>query len=336
MHRLDTSADEQRALKVSTAGALLLAVLGLGFAAVSKSDAVLLDGIYSLVSFATAFGAARVAVLVEQPSTPTFQFGKAAFEPLINTIRATVILIVLIFAAVGAGVDIAGGGGRIEADIALVYALTAGAIGIAIGLRQRRVALRTSSSILDVDATTWLVDGVISLAVGLAFVVVLVLDALDVHRVQAFVDPVLVLLMVVGLVRAPAMTVATNVGELVQASPSGPLMERVEASVALRSADLCCQERQTKLWRLGRYLYVRVTFLLEPDVDELRVAEIDAIRSAIYDDVRDEAMVVKVDCMFTGRHEWMGRAYEAAHPELHRAEGGSGADSASPRESTDG
>ena len=75
---------EIRAFRISAVGFLMISVLGFVFAVMAHSQAILLDGVYALVSVVMTVLAMRVARLVEAPSSQKFHFGYAHFEPLLN------------------------------------------------------------------------------------------------------------------------------------------------------------------------------------------------------------------------------------------------------------
>jgi predicted Co/Zn/Cd cation transporter (cation efflux family) len=57
---------EQKALLISLYGVLFFIVLALGFAVFTNSGAILFDGIYSLIAFATVLVTLKVAKLAEK------------------------------------------------------------------------------------------------------------------------------------------------------------------------------------------------------------------------------------------------------------------------------
>lgn len=67
---------EENALKKSMVGALVLAVWGLVMAAMSKSGAVMLDGMYNLISAIMTFFSIEITRLI---------FGKGTREVNLNT-----------------------------------------------------------------------------------------------------------------------------------------------------------------------------------------------------------------------------------------------------------
>ncbi len=81
---------ERWTLLLSAAGALFIAALGIGFFLLTHSEAIILDGLYSMVGFVMALTAIRVSKLVYEPSNIHFQFGYAGFGPLFNEVKGLV------------------------------------------------------------------------------------------------------------------------------------------------------------------------------------------------------------------------------------------------------
>lgn len=87
-----------------------MGALGFLFSVVTGSEAILLDGIFSSINAVIGFITLRVAALVQRPDDSRFQFGYASFEPLTNTIKGLIILVVCCFALVSAVVTVRSGG----------------------------------------------------------------------------------------------------------------------------------------------------------------------------------------------------------------------------------
>ena len=96
----DNATLEKRGLWLSILGALFMAGLGIGFAILTSSDAVLLDGLFSLVGFVVGLVSLRVATLVRRPDDEFFHFGYAAFEPMLNLTKGLLMAFVTLFALV--------------------------------------------------------------------------------------------------------------------------------------------------------------------------------------------------------------------------------------------
>ena len=77
-----TSRSEHRTLMISAGGNLLIGVVGIVFASFSKSQAILLDGLFNLTYFATGLFALKVSGLIQRGDDERFPMGYAFFEPL--------------------------------------------------------------------------------------------------------------------------------------------------------------------------------------------------------------------------------------------------------------
>lgn len=296
---------EHAALQFSMAASAVGGVIGVAFAVASGSDAVLLDGVYSLVSFGMAWVAARITGMILAPSTVHFPFGKAALEPVVNLVRAAVILIVLTYAGISAVGALSGGGAPAAAGPAVVYGLLVGLGGLAVARRQSALAQESGSAILAVDAASWRADGAISLSVGAAFVVALGLSWAGLQAWVSYVDPVTVLLLGAYLVREPWAQVRKAAGELLVEAPPVELQDQVFAAVDRALADVPCEEREIKLWKLGRHLTVRVTLLMQHGADSTTYDALDAIRAAARSELEGLAHSVRVDVLFTADRRWL-------------------------------
>ena len=148
---------------------LTLGNLFCGFLAISyTSDAVLLDGFFSLIGFAVGLVSLRVASLVRRPDDDLYHFGYAAYEPMLNLTKGLLMAFVTLFALVSAILVVIEGGREIEAEWASIYAWIAAAGCFAIAVSQRALAKKTSSPLLSVDSKNWLIDGLMSVAVARA------------------------------------------------------------------------------------------------------------------------------------------------------------------------
>ncbi len=296
---------EYAALRLSAVGALFSAVLGIAFFFLTDSQAILLDGFFSFVGFGMGLLTIRVASLVQQPDDVRFQFGYAAFEPLLNAVKGLVILAVCAFAfasAVGAVLD---GGREIDAGWGIAYAGIAAVACFAIAAYQRRVARDTRSALVEVDAKSWLVDGFMSMVVAGAFVGAWAIGGTRWSALGPYVDPVLVMVLVVLMVGVPLRIILQGVGELVKVAPEQEVQREIRARVeaVLDAADM--PRRVIRMVRIGREFWLLNHIFVPNDRRVCDVADLDQIRAEIADAVADAQPGMVVDTVFTSRKEWV-------------------------------
>jgi len=298
---------ERKGLKLSVWGALGMAALGFGFAAATGSDAVLLDGVFSLVNFAVGILALRVASLVQMPDDERFHFGYAAYEPMLNLAKGLLMAVVSLMAMGAALLVVIAGGREIQGGIAVVYALLAGAGCFAVALGQRRAAHRTGSPLLVVDARNWLVDGLMSAAVAVAFGVVVMLRGTTLEWLLPYADPAIVILLVVLSAPIPLAIIRANWGQLLGRAPAADDQRAVREAVAAAVADTPVREPHIRLLETGRFLYVQVYLVVDPDPGPVTISDLDAVRTEVTDALMAVRDNLGVDVVFTADAAWVRR-----------------------------
>jgi predicted Co/Zn/Cd cation transporter (cation efflux family) len=296
---------ERSAFRLSSYGYSAMAVAGLVFAGLTGSGAILLDGAYSLVSFLMVLLAGRVARLVEQPDSDDFHFGYAYFEPLLNTIRGLLILLLVAFGVGSALIAVFSGGRPLNAGMALVYSIIIGTICISLSVVQRRNAKRTGSPLLEVDARNWFIDGMLTIAVGIAFLGAFVLSLTARADWVAYVDPAVVIVLGMVLIPTPLSIVLGNVGELLHVAPEESIQEEIRRRLDQATEGLALRDRDVRMVKVGRYFYVLVKLITRDDFGRSEIGRLDDIRGDIADALAGCHPRLVLDVVFTANDRWM-------------------------------
>jgi cation diffusion facilitator family transporter len=299
---------ERRGLTLSVVGALGMAGLGLGFAALTNSRAVLLDGLFSLVGFVVSLIALRVAALVQQPDDERFHFGYAAYEPMLNLTKGLLIAFVSLLAGWASIDSILAGGREIQGGAAVVYALVAAAGCLVLAVVLRKLSKNVSSPLLEVDAKNWMIDGLISAAVAVAFVIVLVLEDSAWAWMVPYADPVIVLLLVILSLPIPIAIVRSNWGQLLGRAPDAEAQTTARGLIERALEGETGLETNLRIIEQGRSIYLQVYVLVSPERSDLSVAESDRIRQSIEDSIATMPQTIGFDIVFTTDRKWCGSA----------------------------
>lgn len=300
---------ESRGLVLSLVGNGVLAALGLVFAFVASSHAILLDGVYCVVSFVMALLAMRVAKVVSMPPSKRFPFGYAHFEPIFNSVRSLLIVAVCAFALMSAIHDLRAGGEALVPGMAIIYGGTSTLGCFGISYYQHRVSREIHSPLLEVDSRSWLLDGVLSLVSTAAFVLALVLSGTRLDSWVPYVDPVLLIILVAIIVPIPLIMLKENLRQVFQAGPPADAQEQVQRLVAEAIQSLPIREDMTRMVRVGRYFYIVVYLLVDESYAPAGPKEIDAIRERVFRAVSSVHPSCVVDLMVTTDEKWMMGGY---------------------------
>jgi len=303
----ETVRKERRGLLLSVAGAVFMAVLGIGFFVLSHSQAVLLDGVFSLIGGAVGMITLRVATLIRRPDDDRFHFGYAAYEPMINLAKGLLIGAVTLFALIVAVDAILQGGRPVRGGMAVFYAIVAAAGCVVIWLLQRRAARSTGSPLLEVDSKNWLVDGLISSAVAVAFLVVVLLEGSSVEWLLPYADPAVVVALSLASAPIPIMIIRANWKQLLGRAPQEEVQHEASKRVDEALEGVQGVTPHLRILETGRSYYLQVYLLVEPDADLGGIEGMDRIRERLHRSVLREGAEVGLDVIFTRDPVWWQR-----------------------------
>jgi cation diffusion facilitator family transporter len=298
--------DEATALRISAGANLFFGLLGIGFALLTQSGAILLDGFFSFVGFGIGLITLRVARLVAEPDDESFNFGYAYFEPFLNAVRGLILLAVTGYALVSAINALLHGGREIVPGWALLYAVIAVAGCFVLAWTQRRAARATDSPLLRVDAKSWLLDGVLSVVVAGAFLGALLMQGTRWDSAVSYVDPLLVTVLVLLILPVPLRIIRDNLGELLRMAPEPEVQNDVRRRLSDALEEYGFSKTSVRMIAAGRYFYVLNHIVVSSDFRVRRVAELDAIRTRIDRALEGVHQRPVVDTVFTEAERWMG------------------------------
>lgn len=93
---------EQFVLKLSMYMALLLAVFGILFGVISKTQAIIFDGFVAFVSVGLGYLSVITSKYIYKDDDDIFQYGYVRFELMINLFKSLILLIVCVYAFISA------------------------------------------------------------------------------------------------------------------------------------------------------------------------------------------------------------------------------------------
>jgi cation diffusion facilitator family transporter len=295
---------ETKALRLSVVMNLIMAALGLGFGWISGSQAILLDGFFSLIGFAMALVTIRVARLVLQPPDKHFHFGYAQFEPFLNTVKGLLMLGVAGFALAASIGAIVSGGREVRPGLGIVYALVALAGCLVVGVLQGRAARRLASPLLKVDSNHWLIDGLLSGVVAAVFVLALILGRTSFAYMVPYIDPVLVIVLIAAILAVPIRTIRHGLREVLAFAPEPEVQKDVRGRVEGAIGDLPLAASHIRMMKVGRFLYVLNQLVVSPEFKVRSVADLDAIRARIAAAMEGVEPTPVLDTVFTEDEKW--------------------------------
>jgi cation diffusion facilitator family transporter len=270
---------EISSLWLSIVGTLFMALLGFTFAWLTDSQAILMDGAFSFINGIVAVITLKVARMIQRPEDETFHFGYAHFEPMLNVIKGLLTLVICVFAAVASVQVILEGGRQLNAGLPILYAVIASDGCFLVAAIIRRNARQSTSEILQVEAKGWLIDGVLSAAVALAFIGMALILRSPWADYARYVDPVLMLVLILAMAPIPLKIVKDNLLELLWIAPSQHTQQQIETTVNDWLGDQRPVAHSLHMVKIGRSIYVQVRLLVPVEMAQTPLCELDELRN---------------------------------------------------------
>ena len=295
---------ERRYLLATTLGNLTVGSVGLAFSVVATSQAILLDGLFNLAYCVTSLFTIKVAQLVERGDDEHFPFGYSYFESLANGIKGMLVLGITVMAMVGAVESLFTGGRTIAAGVAVAYGIFAAAVCWGLALATRVGARTSGSPLVRADAENWIVNAAVSSAVLLAFGGILVLQRTAFAFLAPYVDPALVLLIVLVSISVPIRMAWSALMELLNRAPSPEIVAQANKIVKAATADLPVRHQFLRIIQPGRTRLVLVHLVLPSGFRVETLPSLDAVREKTLAPLRDVYSVTYLDMIFTADTKW--------------------------------
>lgn len=175
----DSARREARALRLGMASNLILGAAGVVASVLSGSQAILVDGLFSLVGFFAAFIALGVTARATRAADRVRPFGYAMDEAIFSTFRALALFGLVLIAGTGAMVKIVkyiGGDAPAPIDIAPIGGYLAFVLLVCGGMWivHHRTWVNTGrrSDVLKLEASAVAFDALMTVAAGMGFLFV--------------------------------------------------------------------------------------------------------------------------------------------------------------------
>ena len=295
---------ERLALKLSLVGTVLLASLGIGYGLYVGSNAILLDGMFSFLSMGMTGLSLYTAYLVSKPDDRQFQFGYAHIEPLINVVNGLLILMTCLFALLSGVQTIVNGGHDIVLEHAIVYAVVSTVCCFAIYFTETYIARSVESELVRVDSQEWLVDGILSAAILVGFIVVIIFDHLGYSQWNAYVDPILVSTLAIAASVLPIKVLRRNLREVLLVAPQDSVQRHVDRVIERLSRQYHFDDYTHHFAKTGRQYDLEVNILVKNDAYWTTKRQ-DYIRQILWDELVDDLGDTWLSVTFTGQERWL-------------------------------
>ncbi|MBZ9556796.1 MULTISPECIES: cation transporter [Modicisalibacter] len=272
---------EQRTLMLSIATTLGVSALGVTFGLLAGSRSILFDGVFSTLDAAMSGLALLVARLAVREASQRFQHGYWHLEPMVAGLNGGILLLLCFYAFLNAVQGLVDGGQELAFGLAIVYAVVVATACFTMFIYEKRINRRVDSEFLRIDMQGWLMAGLITAALVVAFAIALVLERTAYAHLTPYVDSLLLALLTLCFMPVPVGILRRAIREIFLIAPS-KLDSEVHAAMTPVMARDGLLDYFSHVAKSGRGHFIEIHILTTPDFGaDKGVAVFDEIREQI-------------------------------------------------------
>ena len=274
---------EQRTLKISFYTLIFVAFGSLSYGLIIRSDVVILNGVFSMISLMGSWLNLLAAKLVNKPADRNFQFGYWHVEPLILSVNSLMMTIICIYAILNGIENLRSGGNIVDGLAVISFAIATGIICGVFGLYEWIASKRIKSEILAMDAREWLMDFAFSLVTLIGFSGLFILNDPYLSFWKKYADSIMVISMAAFLLPFPLLSFIKNVRQVLRiTNTQEALVIRVEFAMQQIKEKHEIQNYTTHILKVGRTYFVEINILAGANFGPQTIREQDKLREEIW------------------------------------------------------
>ena len=269
-------------LKVATSITIVYAIIAITIALASDSQAMLLDGMYSMIDIAISFLSIYVVKKVHQPPNEKYHFGYAKFESFMTAVDGFLLLALCCFTLVTASQDLVHPDPVDHVGVIVGFSFASIFISLGMGIFMRRAGRKWHSEVLLADSQLWIIEGCVSAGICVAFSIGMGMQYKPGwEQYTSYVDPLTCILIALAFLTKPIKIIRDSFYDMVDACPSDEIRERIT-----NKCGECCERFRLnavqwfRLRKAGRRLFLTVCFTAPdtPTVKEVALLKRDIAR----------------------------------------------------------
>lgn len=302
-HQVD--ARERHLLRFSVWIALLFTVMGVIWGVAINSSIILFDGIYSGVSLILSLLSLVALRLVNLPRDDKFHFGRATFEPMVMALKSIVIIGVCFYGVIGASIDLVHGGAHVTSfKLGMLYGLVATTLCI-ISWLYLKTRGGDMPELVQAESEQWFIDTVFSGVTFLGFVISYFLLSTQYKIWVPYIDPLMVVAASAIFIRTPLIRLISSIREILQMAPDQNVQNDIRACIDRAVDSALFSDTVIRTVKIGRELFIDITFIVKKDIKKFDVLEQDIIREKVENSLLELDFKLYLMILFTKNKHWV-------------------------------
>ncbi|MDK2818448.1 MAG: cation transporter [Spirochaetota bacterium] len=249
---------ERIGISVSILGAIIMAIFGLTMAYLTKSDAILLDGMFNLLSAFLSVGSLIISMFVTKGYTKHHPMGFYAYESFMIFIKGLFIL-GLVVMSLHSNITVLLSGGRDPNIVGMItYAIPALLINLLTLVACYLTHKKAKTELLYAEFSAWKLNALITGVIVIALVIVFFLKNTSFGWIDRYIDQVLVIVLCILTITDPINLIKNSFKELMLRAVNNTFTEDINLLIKQQFKSDSFNLEDISVSKLGRGTWISI------------------------------------------------------------------------------
>ena len=257
---------EKKILNISFVGSSLFLIAEIFIWFFTKSNAVFMDFVYDVADIVMIGPFLLLIPLLYKPTTEKRPYGFNQVESLFILIKSGILIAVTVFLIVESLETLFSGGNQVDASVIAIFELVVSVICTIMYFSLNKLSKKYSSPSIKAELYIWKLDALSTVGVGLAFVIMLLLNKVGFSFIGPYLDPAIAVVLAVILLKEPVGLFVESVKNLVLFATDEDTSLKIRNICEKHLSNVDCYINCLDVIKTGRKLWVEVYFVTHKDL----------------------------------------------------------------------
>ncbi|MCH4178970.1 MAG: cation transporter [Megasphaera sp.] len=302
---------ERNLLLLSAIMMSIVAIGGITAGLWSGSQAIFLDGIFSVAAVFIKMLMMVTSNLTRRESSRQFQFGYWQLEPVVMLVEGVFTMFIVVYAFNAGVMCLLAGGHKMSFGVAAYYAAFFTVADWAFYYYVRQTNKKVKSYLVHYDNVSWFVDASLATGLLISFTVAWAMQYTKFAWIGVYIDPVIMLILSVQMIPPTLKIIIPSVKQLLGVAPQD-VHTHVQNVMDEYMEQYRFNDYVSSVQAFGREKVIEIDILVDKDYPIQGVAALDRIRDEISKSLGYPPHEIWLTISFTTTKEWMAQDYEIA------------------------
>lgn len=285
--------NETHILRFSVGAGLVIAVLEVILSFTTKSQAILMDGVFDTAEGIVAGLFVLLLPLLYKPETEKMPYGYAQLESIFMIVKGSALASITIGLIIDNVRIMMAGGRSVNSFVVGTFELFLCAFSIVVLSFLRRMNKHMNSLVVDAEILSWKIDIFCCLGVGLAFIFEIFLKGTSVAFVCQYVDQVVAIVLALFMLPQPIKMVIDSLRSIVLLAPKEEIVKRIKEVANKKVEGTGTEITFCDCVQTGRQIWVDIYVKNKDNI--LNVAYLKELRTHILENLQEEIEDIHLD-----------------------------------------